>query len=411
MSNQEPLRDALRHRAEQLGDTHPLNLDDIKGRARGIRRRRAAVSGLAATAVLAVAVPMGIAVTDGIGTDPENPPVAGPSATPSEEGPPPDTGVKDGVLTTDVDAESYAPAIPYLYDGEVTLPDGGTIPLDGEWDELVALGESGVVVADAGRQELQVVGPDGAVAATYPSTGQLAGSADGSLVAYATPEGRLAVLTETGDQQELPAVPDLQTPDPVGISGSESCDPEVDGGCIVYVTDAGEQPRGYSLTSKGIINPLADYRTLRDVSADGAVSGVVSVDDLGLEPGSCSEVRADAFDERPRWSTCDHTVDVFSPDSSLVVGLPAYLDGSGAGKLAILDASDGSVLGEWTNNAETQAFVASTAWDEDGTLLATVFQQGSWSLMRFSPDGGLSKVQDLAGGDDVSAPMVLSTQP
>ena len=405
MSNQEPLRDALRHRAEQLGDTHPLTLDDVKGRARSIRRRRAAVTGVAAAAVLAVAVPMGIAVTDGVGEDPENPPVAGPSTTPSEDGPAPDTGVKDGVLTTDVDAESYAPTIPYLYDGQVTLPDGESFPLQGEWDELAPLGESGVVVADAGREELQVVGPDGTVAATYPSTGTLAGSADGSLVLYVTPEGRLAVLTQTGDQQELPPVPELQTPVPVGISGSDSCDPEVNGGCVVYVRDAGEQPRGYSLTSKGIINPLGDYRSLRDVSADGWVSGVVSVDDL--EPGSCSEVRADAFDERARWSTCEHTVDIFSPDSSLVVGLPPYLDGSGDGSLALLDSADGSVLAEWTNNAETQAFVGSTAWDSDGSLLATVFQQGSWSLMRFSADGGLSKVQDLAGGDDVDAPLVL----
>jgi hypothetical protein len=287
----------------------------------------------------------------------------------------------------------------------VTLPDGGTIPLEGEWDELVPLGESTFVVADAGRQELQVVGPDGMIVATYPSTGQLAGSADGSLVVHATPEGGLAVLTDTGDQQELPAVPELQTPVPVGISGSDSCDPEVNGGCVVYVTDAGEEPRGYSLTSKGILNPLGDYRTLRDVSADGWVSGVVSVDDL--EPGSCSEVRADAFDEQPRWSTCDHTVDAFSPDSSLVVGRPPYLDGSGDGSLALLDATDGSVLTEWTNNEQTQALVGTTAWDEGGTLLATVYQKGSWSLMRFSPDGGLSKVQDLEGGDDVTAPLVL----
>ena len=186
MSNHEPLRDALRHRADQIGDTSPLTLDDVKGRARGIRRRRAAVTGLAAAAVLAVAVPMGIAVTDGVGEDPENPPVAGPSTTPSEDGPAPDTGVKDGVLTTDVDAESYAPAIPFLYDGRVTLPDGETIALQGEWDELVPLGESSFVVADAGRQELQVVGSDESPSegvAEGPATGGSAGSVNPSVAA------------------------------------------------------------------------------------------------------------------------------------------------------------------------------------------------------------------------------------
>ena len=406
MSDHEPLRDALRTRADQLGDASPLTLDDVKGRAKGIRRRRTVTTGLAAAAVLAVAVPAGIAVTGQVGTDPRSPPVAGPTVTPSQR-PSPDSGVKDGVLTTDVDAESYAPAIPYLYDGRVTLPDGETIPVRGEWDALVMLGESTVVVADAGRQELQVVGSEGTIAATYPSTGELAGSADGSLVLYATPEGRLAVLTETGDREELPPASQLQTPVPVGISGSGSCDPAVNGGCLVYLTDAGEQPGGYSLTSKGILNPLGDYRSLRDVSADGWVSGVVSVDDL--EPGSCSEVRADAFDERPRWSTCEHTVDTFSPDSSLVVGLPPYLDGVGSSSLAILDASDGSVAAEWINTRRTQAFVRSVAWDEDGTVLATVYEKGSWSLMRFSADGGLSKVQDLGEGEgeDFSVPLVL----
>ena len=100
MSNHEPLRDALRSRADQLGDTHPLTLDDVKGRARGIRRRRAAVSGLAAAAVLAVAVPIGIGVTDSVRTDPDDPPVAGPSVSPSASSPLP-AGPHRVTLTTE----------------------------------------------------------------------------------------------------------------------------------------------------------------------------------------------------------------------------------------------------------------------------------------------------------------------
>ena len=62
MSNHDTdeLTRALRERSEDMTGTH-LALEDVKGRARGIRRRRRAASGIAVAAVaLAVAVPMGI---------------------------------------------------------------------------------------------------------------------------------------------------------------------------------------------------------------------------------------------------------------------------------------------------------------------------------------------------------------
>ena len=66
MNTHDELRGALQRRADGVGwdaGDHPLDLADVQGRARGIRRRRVAVSGLAAAAVLAVAVPVGLNAT------------------------------------------------------------------------------------------------------------------------------------------------------------------------------------------------------------------------------------------------------------------------------------------------------------------------------------------------------------
>ena len=57
------LTTTLRDRAGDM-DGHTLGLDDVKGRARGIRRRRRAMTGAVAAAVLAVAVPVGLNVSD-----------------------------------------------------------------------------------------------------------------------------------------------------------------------------------------------------------------------------------------------------------------------------------------------------------------------------------------------------------
>ena len=57
----------LHQRSAGVGG-HPIGLDDVRDRARSIRRRRNAVRGVVAAVVLAVAVPVGLSATDLLGS-------------------------------------------------------------------------------------------------------------------------------------------------------------------------------------------------------------------------------------------------------------------------------------------------------------------------------------------------------
>lgn len=425
MSNHDPLREALRHRADQLGDSHPLTLDDVKGRARGIRRRRTAVTGLAAAAVLAVAVPVGLAVTDTAGITPDDPPVAEGSGTPSPDGTstpdgsPSPEGPQKEALTTEVDENSYAPEIPYLYQGAIVRPDGTEVPVEADYQALAPAGDGWAALRnDNGNMFVDLLDAEGDVTGSERSTGYLAVSADGTVASYATPGGEL--MTVTADGEPTPLVEPEALPDgtlaPVAVIGSESCDQDAEGGgCAVYFNSSDvevdalaevEQVDGaWSATSKGIVSPIPDLLNLGGVSPDGSLSGMVSASDTG----SCSVVIGP--DGEQLWKTCDYTLGQFSPDGRYVIGHPAYRDGIGDPSVAILDARTGDLLAEFQNSMKHQSFINNVVWDTDSTLLATVFEEGTWSLMRMTASGELSSVLDGIGDNMDQVPVTLATRP
>ena len=418
MSNHDPLRDALRSRAEELGDPNPLTLDDVKGRARGIRRRRAAVSGLAAAAVLAVAVPMGIAVTDRVGTSPQDPPVAGPSVPPTDDGSaspdgsPAPKGPQRVPLTVEVDGTSYAPEIPYLYDGTLVRPDGTEVAVDGDYRGFAPVGDGWVATRtdDEGNAFVDLLDPEGRVTGSEPSTGALAGSSDGTVAAFATPDGQLMTVTPGAAPTSLvepEALPDgFLTP--VAVLGSDSCDEDAaGGGCAVFFDSAdAEDQAAWSATAKGIVSPFPGLLGLGGISPDGSTTGTTSVS----MDGSCSALVGPDRGEIA-WKTCDYTLGRFSPDGRYVIGHPAYQSGFGDASVAILDARTGNLLAEFQSSAEPQAAVYDVVWDTDSTLVATVFEEGTWSLMRMAADASLTTVLADLGGDMDTAPLVLPTRP
>lgn len=383
MTHHDRLADALRGHADTLGDQHPLSLDDVKRRATGIRRRRRAVGGLAAAAVLGVAVPAGLAVSDRAAstTRPDTGPVATGEGSPD---PSPVTPAGRVPLDTDTSAHSGEAGIPMLYDGLAHLPDGGTFELPGDYSEMVrtADGWAGVVggVDDSGP--LHLLDEGGTVVDTAEATRGLAVSHDGSVLAYVTPGGELVVVAD-GEPRSLGDLPgDVLLP--AGVFGSEGC---ADDSCAVFTNDPADG--ALRTVPPGTTERASELIEVAGVTADGRVSGTISVqDDPTKEPGSCSAVVDDAGEQL--WKTCDRTLGEFSRDGELVLGHPAYQSGEGDGSLAILDADDGTVLAEYVNDAESQAFVLSTAWDVDGSVLGLVRQGMEWHLMRFTADGQLS---------------------
>ncbi|MGA8209379.1 MAG: hypothetical protein WB798_04420, partial [Nocardioidaceae bacterium] len=345
------------------------------------------------------------------GARPDTPPAASPtvrttdSPTPSGTGRPV-TGRKV-LLTTQVEARGGEPQIPYVFDGAINLPDGSQVPVSADYSQVAALGDGWVAVRDGFVDRLDATG---SVTASEPGSGPLAVTADGSIVVYTTPEGALMSLSAGAEPLAVTAAADaVPSAVPVGVLGSGTCQEGADGdGCTVYYNDPGQRPRGLLASSHGITERVGDLLSVGGVARDGRVDGIVSVTDQG----SCSVMLEPNGDVA--WRTCAHTLGAFSPDGRLVLGHPAYRDGIGDGSLAILDAVTGAVLVDYVNDATTQAFLHTAVWDADGTVLATVFARGSWSLMRMTSQGDLSNVSGggLAGGsDETSPPLAFAARP
>jgi hypothetical protein len=409
MNDHDQLTNALRDHADRVGNEHPLGLEDVKGRARGIRRRRWATSGLAAAAVLAVAVPAGIVVSDRTsgGTD------SGPAASPSVDVTPlpsPSDDPTKGVLTTDAPIAGDPAGISYLLDGRIHEPGGGTVDLDEAFDIFTPF-FGGWVAAGWADGKLALLDPEGVELHTRRTTGSMAVSPDGTIVGYVTPDGRIMTIGDDGNEVEMSRADDGGRVELVGFIGSSTCqegDPE-GGGCTVFYNvedpETGEQ-RGHYVTSHGIGSPLADFLAITGVSVDGRVAGVTSVADAG----SCGALLSRDWG-KAEWDTCDYSLGRFSPDGKYLIGLPAYLDGIGSGSIAILDATTGDVVAEWKNTGEDFAFINNAVWDTDGTLLATVWEKDSWSLMRMAPDGSLATVLADLGGNMDEVPLQFPVAP
>lgn len=379
MNAHDDLTGALRRQADGFGDDRPLTLHDVKGRARGIRRRRVAAGGLAVAAAFAVAVPLGL---QGLGSAGTAPPVdpAKPSPRPVETVPAPDdpTGVR---LATGVPAGVATPGIDYAYRDRIVPADAPDQPVrtEADYQELAPLGDGWVGVWAEGEDvTVDLVAADGSVTWSGPGDFGLAASSDGTVVAFGAPGGRLFTVTEGEEPQQLYDGPPSLV---VAVEGSGSCDAE--NVCTVWANENQADAVPFSVDSTGQRQDVPRMMTLRGVGPDGSLTGTVSATDMG----SCSALFGP--DGEQQWRTCDHTLESFSPDGRYVLGAPAYLDGAGEGRIAILDAATGKVLAEATNDMRSQAFVSNARWDVDGTLLLPTFQDGTWRLLRLTPTGQL----------------------
>ena len=393
------LSNELRQRTAGVGG-HPIGLDDVRDRARSIRRRRNAVRGVVAAVVLAVAVPVGLSTTDLLGTGQDAPPPAAsnspnPSPSPSEPAPTPEA---DGSFPLTVRGlEQGAPAgIPYIDadaeqlvtpDGTVDLPEAYSMitPYNGGWMAIGSSQHPGkVIMLDA----------DMNVTHTDPAGGNaLAVSPDGSQVAYVVRESKNQVLlvkapTDGTDPVTWQfEVPDGESLDPVGFLDDES---------VVYSSDTLEQ-MGVARTG-GETTPITGLLRVDDASAaTGLVSGLVSYSN----DGGCSGV-VDPGTGQLLWKSCDYSNLRFSPDGRYVVADASYFDGPGSPTLTVLDAGTGKVVVSFKPTARrTVVGVSQAAWEDTDTVLAYVDEGGDQAMVRLGLDGSAERVTDVVTVNDM----------
>ena len=305
-----------------------------------------------------------------------------------------------GVLTLEGLVLGAPPAVPYLTvtEGGSSLlrPGGDARPLPRAYDAFAPMGDGLVGTASVEDQARSYV-LDGDLEevsqGTNPS-GSLAVTPDGAIVGWVTTEGRPHVVEDGGSQKW-----DLSVVDEAGsmaalVSDRGTCLEGSDGsGCVAFVNSVEGTSARYT-SSHGIVDTVPWVLAVGDASAEGHLLAMTSVSD----EGSCWG-RFAAWKKQPLWETCDHTLFDFSPSGTRILAGPAYLDGFGQGSATVLD-EDGAVVAEW--HSAGQAALLHTIWEDDDHVLALVFQDDAWAILRLDVTDGsvelaVEPVPDQAG--------------
>ena len=321
------------------------------------------------------------------------------TSTPTESASP-SAPPEPGVLTLEGVAPGAPPSVPYLAATDagwsLVRPGGDAQPLPRAYDAFAPMGDGLVGIASVDEQARSYV-LDGDLVevsqGTNPS-GTLAATPDGSIVGWVTTEGRPHVVEDGGSQEWDMSVVDEAGSIAALVSDRGTCLEGSDGsGCVAFVNSAEGTSARYT-SSHGIVDTVPWVLAVGDASAEGDLLAMTSVSD----EGSCWG-RFEAWKKQPRWETCDHTLFDFSPSGTRILAGPAYLDGFGQGSATVLDG-DGTVVAEWHSTG--QAALLHTIWEDDDHVLALVFQDEAWAILRLDVTDGsvelaVEPVPDQAG--------------
>ena len=305
-----------------------------------------------------------------------------------------------GVLTLNGVTSGAPPSVPYLAvtDAGASLvrPGGDAQRLPRAYDSFAPMGDGLVGTAsvdDQARSYLLDGDLEEVSQGTNPS-GTLAATPDGAIVGWVTTEGRPHVVEDGGSQEWDMSVVDEAGSIAALIGDRGTCVEGSDGsGCVAFVNSAEGTSARYT-TSHGIVDTVPWVLAVGDASADGDLVAMTSVSD----EGSCWG-RFQAWKKKPLWETCDHTLFDFSPSGTRILAGPAYLDGFGQGSATVL-GDGGTLVAEW--HSADQAALLHTVWEDDDHVLALVFQDDAWAILRLDVADGsvelaVEPVPDRAG--------------
>lgn len=388
---EDQVHDALHRRVDPLQHA-PFTVTDVRRRARRIQRRRAVTAGAAVAAVLAIAVPFGLAAT-GPAQRSEVPPVTQPPA--------PEV-VSGTVLVDPSSAETLAESpVPLLdVDAPSLISPDGTTDLPGPFSVLTPYLDGWVGVAmNEGAGTLRFLGADGTVEDGGSPTGGLVGNPDGTRVAwseYTGSEWQVVVADPSGSVEPVrttfPPAPLEHRVEPVGFVSDDEVavrtfDDSVD--TKTYVLNGGE--------------PVEVPGLLQAESASAATGLVAGLSRLTAD-GACSGAVNGAG--TPVWETCEHSIGAFSPSGTYVVGTDPEADGNGPSTVSVLDGSTGEEIVTFEvalPRRTVGGFWSQMAWEGDEALVVRVFRGEEFDMMRLGLDGTVRLIDiDSAGASGLT---------
>jgi hypothetical protein len=373
MSTEEQLGRTLRAQAEGIDDQR-LTLGDVRGRARRIRRRRAAAVAGGLALVAAIALPA--ALLGGVGGDQSDPDPVKPSPTRAVD--PNDDGV------------------PTLQDGVIVYPDGPRIPLRlDHHDQILTFAPLGSdrwvlsVGTDEHGTQVVVVSELGQSVGKHPIVGGMAASDDHRAVAWVAPDGSVQLLVAGTDEPRRLSPVDGPNPSAVAITG------DCTAACTVHVKTSGQGlgPSWAVASSGGVVPETPAVPAILDVSADGSL--LAGLDGVAPDGNHYCGGVYDLSVIDYVWRDCEDNVYAFSPDGSLVATM--FGEGMGPNSVRIRDAHSGTPIAE----VDDRRLITSYVWEDDRHLLVVyAADDGNVSVERISVDGPTEVVLDGFHTDD-----------
>jgi hypothetical protein len=382
-----------------------LALTEVQGRARRIRRRRAAGAVVAAAAAVAIVVPTVALASHTGGTTEPAPAVTqtpSPSATASDTARP-----APGVLDVSDLPTGEAPAFDFVRGGDLQFRDGGSGTVNTQYrPSLFAALDDGArvwqTIDERGNAYIEIQDADGTFHEPVPSGFGLTVNGEHNTAGWVRPDGQVMVWSGRASEPRplgdpVPGGHDIR----IAAIPSQDCTEF----CTVYVNGPADgsaiwQP--YEVTDAG----TQAYRDggLRMVDD---VAGALTVGKSEItDSGSCSDVFGGG--EFRGFHTCKAQFESFSPDGSTLLGYLPYYDALGSTSISMWGVT-GDQLFERRSGVKHQAVVADAAWEDDSHVIAIVFQENTWSLVRIATDGSLEYAVAPVEGDMDHNPFVLPT--
>jgi len=414
---------------DHAGEAGPATtgLDEVRRRARRLQQRRRLTTGLAAVAVAAVVVPLGITAADRTVADrsvapattstsddatsdatevatpdatPSTTPDATPTATPAAPEEPtvtadPRSAEPPRPALTVQDAPDGAPAaITYLRGRTLVVPGADPVDLPASYDTVAPYRGGWLAVQrnDQGQTYVVHIDASGQVTGSTKGGGRIVTSQDGVELAWV--EGDKLLLDSTNGHSEQPqsvALPAGTTSaSPVGFVGS---------GSVLFST-ADQTGQRFFVSDFSKVSPVDDVLQVRATDESSSRIGVQTSFNSDTGTSCWAVVTHRPVGGEP--TTCDWTLETFSPDGAHVVGYPSGTDGLGSSTVALLDSRTVKPVVTFDRRGNADTFVADTAWEDDSHVLVSLHEGGSWYLVRLGLDGSVQKVDGTTGSAEES---------
>jgi len=368
--------------------------------ARTQRSRRLAIAGSSLGVAAVAAITLGFVVV----AEPFDADSAPRPNDVASEGPVPDAD-GDGKVELSLDVpRGDDPQIGWLEGTTLHLEGGAEVELPHPYDDVVAY-EGGYLAEDAAEGTIDRI-IDGEVNSMFPGSGLLA-SPNGIFVTWfetayfeGTPVGpgelkiRFADGEERGYSESTVEIPAGLRATPVAFRDQGvlyQTDDESTCGRKVWFGEGGNSYEIEGATAIGGYSAATDQAAVQTKVTDTGSCWSTYAFPGGEFAGALTE------------QTCDYSLGEYSADGKYLIGWPAYADGWGPGEVAILDADTFKPVMEFDSGEDYG--VMDAAWDGDAnSLIATVYLEGTWQLLRLGPDGSMESVADPVEADDVSNP-------